>query len=412
MAVSDRGCAIGCLGKWPILRKTLFAVCLARVYNERMYLDRTYRPRRRTRGLGRLWPLIFIALLSVILYEEQPRWLIAQSPLPTPTPTRSAIFFQASAESALRANNYEAAFRAYAEMSRLEPTNPDSFIALSELHLMFQDTEQALQAAQRAVGVAPNDPDALAARARALNWENENDDAAIDAFDALEIDPEHVRTLAVLSEIYTDIGNRDIAENYINQALALDPTDILALRNRAYLLEQRGDYEAAVAAYEAAIAAAPHRFDLYIEFGRLLRVGLGNFDQAVEVYRAAVKVYEAPITLDALGDGLYNNGDHLQAVRELRKAIELDPTFGLAQIHLGMALYARRNYEDAATHLEIGLRLVGDDARVEQIYTAGLAYVYKEPRECEKAIPWLQKALELDTTSSPALDGMARCSQP
>lgn len=376
-----------------------------------MYLDRTYHPRRRTRGLARFWPLFLAAILGVILYEEQPTWLVPQSPLPTPTPTRSAIFYQASAESALRAGNYDAAFRAYNEMSRLEPTNPDSFVALSDLHLMFQDLDRALQEAQQAVSVAPDDPDALVARARALNWKDENDDAAIDAFNALEINPDHVHTLAVLGEIYTDVGNRETAEEYINQALALDPKDVLALRNRAYLLQQRGDYVEAATAFEAAIAAAPQRFDLYIQYGRLLQVGLGEFDKAVDIYRKAVDVYDAPITLDALGDGLYNNGDHLQAVRELRKAIEIDPEFGFAQVHLGMALYARRNYEDAATHLDKGLRLVGDRARIEQFYTAGLAFIYKEPSECDKAIPWLQKALELDSESTPVIDGLTRCSQ-
>lgn len=389
-----------------------FVAALEKVYNGAMYLDRTYRPRRRTRGLARFWPLYLVAFIGIILYQEQPTWLVPQSPLPTPTPTRSAIFYQASAESALRAGNYDAAFLAYGEMSRLEPNNPDSFVALADLHLMFQNVEKSLEAAQRAVSVAPDDPDALTARARALNWNEQNDDAAIDAFDALEIDPDHVRTLAVLGEIYTDVGNPEIAEQYINQALALDPQDVLALRNRAYFLEQRGVYSDSVTAYEAAITAAPQRFDLYIEYGRLLRVGLGDFTKAVEVYRQAVNVYEAPITLDALGDGLYNKGDHLQAVRELRKAVEMDPNYGPAQVHLGMALYARRNYEDAATALEKGLTLIGDRGRVEQLYTAGLAYIYKEPRECDKAIPWLQKALVMDANSSPALDGLARCSQP
>ncbi|MBX3015185.1 MAG: tetratricopeptide repeat protein [Caldilineaceae bacterium] len=376
-----------------------------------MYLDRTYHPRRRTRGFARFWPLFLALFVGVILYEEQPTWLIPQSPLPTPTPTRSAIFYQASAESALRAGNYDAAFTAYREMSRLEPTNPDSFIALSELHLIFRDAAAALREAQRAVGLAPTDPDALTARARALNWGMENDDAAIDAFNALDIDPNHVFTDTATTEIYTDVGNREIAARYLDQALALDPNDVLALRNKAYLLERSRDYEAAAAAYEAAIAVAPKRFDLYIEYGRLLRVGMANFEKAVEEYRKAVAVYEAPITLDALGDGLYNNGDHLQAVRELRKAVEMDPNYGWAQVHLGMALYARRNYEDAATHLDIGLTLVGDEARIEQLYTAGLAYVYKEPRECDKALPWLEKALALDSRSAPALDGVTRCSQ-
>ncbi|MCB0062866.1 MAG: tetratricopeptide repeat protein, partial [Caldilineaceae bacterium] len=138
-------------------------------------------------------------------------------------------------------------------------------------------------------------------------------------------------------------------------------------------------------------------------------IGLGEFEKAVEIYRKAVEVYEAPITLDALGEGLYNRGDHLQAVRELRRAVEMNDRYGPARVHLGMALFARRNFEDAATHLEIGLQLIGDEARIENLYTLGLAYIYKEPRECDKAIPWLQKALALNPDNGPALDGIAVC---
>ncbi|MEZ4870409.1 MAG: tetratricopeptide repeat protein [Caldilineaceae bacterium] len=375
-----------------------------------MYLDRTYRPRRRRRGLGRFWPLILLAVIAVILYEEQPRWLVPQEPEITPTPTPNAVFFQMLAENALRLNQYDDAFRAFGQMTRLEPQNPQPFIAQSEIRLMFREVDEALRLAQRAVAVAPKNPDALVARARALNWKEENDDAINDALDALDIDPEHAKAYAVLCEIYTDVGNWDIAEGYLEQALTLDPTDVTALRNRAYLAERRGHYEEAITAYEAAIAVAPNRFDLYIEMARQYE-GLGDYNKAVEIYRQAVAVYEAPITLEALGEGLYNIGDHLQAVRELRKAVEADPNYGPAQVQLGMALYARRNFEDAATHLAIGLRLVGDRARIEQIYTLGLAYIYKEPSECDKAIPELQKALTMDPESGPALDGIARCAQ-
>jgi hypothetical protein len=41
-----------------------------------------------------------------------------------------------------------------------------------------------------------------------------------------------------------------------------------------------------------------------------------------------------------------------------------------------------------------------------------LAFIYKEPRDCEKAIPWLQKALELNATNQPVIDALTRCSQP
>jgi tetratricopeptide (TPR) repeat protein len=166
-----------------------------------------------------------------------------------------------------------------------------------------------------------------------------------------------------------------------------------------------------VDAYQRALDIAPNRFDLYIEKARQYRVGLLDYEKANEAYQKAVEVYRTAMTLDALGDGLYNAGDHLQAVRVLREAIELNPTYAPAQVHLGMALYARRNYEDAVIALEAGLPALGESARIEQVYTAGLAHIYKDPPECDKAEPWLRMALERDPESGPALDGLRVCGQ-
>jgi tetratricopeptide (TPR) repeat protein len=376
-----------------------------------MYLDRTYHPRRRRRGWGQFWPLYLIIALAIILYEQQPSWLLSPNATPTPAPTRAAIAFIADATRARQAGDYDVALAAYEQVNRLEPQNSEVLVAQSEIYLIFGDLAQARQYAQRAVDAAPESPPALTALARALNWLGENEEAINYAFDALDINPEYALALAVLGEIYTDEGNWDTAADYIQQALDREPDNVTALRNRAYLFERRGDYESAIAALQQAIAAAPQRFDLYIELGRQYRVGMEDYVKANEAYAKAVSVYEAPITLDAQGDGLYNTGDHLQAVRVLRKAIELDPNYGPALVHLGMALYARRNYEDASLNLDNGLNLIGDKARIEQLYTAGLAFINKEPRECDKAIPWLLKALEIDAEATPALQGLAACDQ-
>ena len=255
----------------------------------------------------------------------------------------------------------------------------------------------------------PKNPDALNALARAQDWNGEYESALNNALDALEIDPQNATSLAILGEVYTDVGNWDVAEDYLQQALEIDPENVTLLRNLAYLNEMRGDYDTAVTLYDQAIAVAPNRFDLYIEKGRQYRIGLLDYDKAIENYRKAVEAYKTAVTLDALGDGLYNSGDHLQAVRVLREAVELDPTYGPALVHLGMALYARRNYEDAAVELEKGLKIVGENARIEQIYTLGLAHIYKSPSECDKAEVWLRKSLEIDPESGPALEGLRLC---
>jgi tetratricopeptide (TPR) repeat protein len=376
-----------------------------------MLLDRTYRPRRRRRWWGDYWPLYLLAVASIILYEQRPAWLSPSNPTPTPLPTRAAIAFIADAGLALAAGDYDVALTAYAQASRLEPENAGILAIQSEIQLYFGDTEKALSLGQRAVEAEPRNPQALTALARAYNWDNDNVKALQYAFEALEYEPESPTATAVLAEIYTDEGNLELAENYLQQALARDPADPLVLRNQAYLYERRREYDNAIAALQAALQVAPHRFDLYIEMARIYRVGLADYTKANEALAQAVRVYESPMTLDAQGEGLNLTGDYLQAVVVLRKALELDPDYGPALVHLGQALYARRNYEDASEALERGLRIIGERARIEQLYTAGLAYVNKEPRECDKAIPWLLKALEIDGNASPARQGLVTCGQ-
>ncbi len=374
-----------------------------------MQLDRSYKPKRKRRGLAKFWPLLVIAIVAIVLYEQQPTWLVTRPTAPTPIPTRSAVSYLADAQISLNAGDYAGAIVAYKEMMRLEPDNPKPLAELSSLYLIHSDLTKSLEMAEQAVSLDPRDPTALNALARAQDWHSEYEAALNSALDALEIDPENATSLAILGEIYTDIGNWDQAEAYLQQAQEIEPENVMLLRNLAYLSEMRGDYETAIELYDEAIKAAPHRFDLYIQKGRQYRVGLLDYDKAIENYRAAVEVYKTGATLDALGDGLYNSGDHLQAVRVLREAVELDPNYGPSLVHLGMALYARRNYEDAAVELEKGLKLVGEGARVEQIYTLGLAHIYKEPSECDKAEEWLRMALEIDPESGPALEGMRIC---
>jgi tetratricopeptide (TPR) repeat protein len=162
---------------------------------------------------------------------------------------------------------------------------------------------------------------------------------------------------------------------------------------------------------DRALTQDPQRADLFMEKARIYRIGKADFAKAIEAYRAAVDANKTPVTLDALGEGLYNAGDHIQAVRVLREAVEMDPNYGPALVHLGMALYARRNYEDAVTNLEKGLALIGDKAREDHFYTAGLAHINKEPRECALAEPWLRKALEKNSGSAPAIAGLDVCAK-
>jgi tetratricopeptide (TPR) repeat protein len=89
--------------------------------------------------------------------------------------------------------------------------------------------------------------------------------------------------------------------------------------------------------------------------------------------------------------------------------VERNPNNTAALAHLGMALYRRQRYEDAVEPLE---KAISQGAENEAYYyTLGLSYVYGEPRQCDKAIPWLEKALEINPYSQPALSGLRTCEE-
>ena len=245
--------------------------------------------------------------------------------------------------------------------------------------------------------------------ARVLDWRGNYDSASDFAFQALELEPDNADVLAVLGEIYSDVGNYSVALEYLEEALAIDPLNVLARRNLGYLSEIQRDRERAIAEYSRAIELAPNRPDLYIERGR--QYGLREeWGPAIASYEKAVAVGETAFALDALGWALWNSGDHLQALRILRRAAELEPENGLVLAHLGMAYYRRLNYESAAETLERALAILDEDKINAQFtLTLGLSHVYKKPQECDLAVPWLHRTLEFAPGLSSALHGLRRC---
>jgi tetratricopeptide (TPR) repeat protein len=353
--------------------------------------------------------LLVLVAVGIVLYETRPGWLVERPLIVTPTPTRSAVSFLAEAQAELLRGNYAGAIAAYEQVAAVDPQNPEPYVVKARLFLVEGNAQAAQAVAAKAVELAPADPNALAALARAEDWLGNYEEAMRYALDAYELQPDNPETLAIIAEIYTDVGNLERAEEYLGKALSLDPENVLALRNRAYLLERQGQYQEAIAVLEQALALAPQRADLYLQKAQIYRLRLADYPNAIAAYRSAVDANRTPQTLTALGEGLYITGDHLVAIRTLNSALDLDPDYAPALVYLGMALYIRRNYEDAAAALDRGLPLWEEQAREEHYYTAGLAHVYKEPRECEAAQVWLKKALEKNPESGPALAGIKLC---
>jgi len=137
---------------------------------------------------------------------------------------------------------------------------------------------------------------------------------------------------------------------------AAPPTDAHEFFELGVALEDR-DPQAAVDAYERAIATDPGRLDARINLGRLLHEAR-SFAKAERVYREALKAgVRDPLLLFNLGVLLEDMDRRADAVRAYEAALAADPS--LADCHYNLALLYEKlkRPKDAIRHMSQYRRL-------------------------------------------------------
>ena len=126
---------------------------------------------------------------------------------------------------------------------------------------------------------------------------------------------------------------------------------------RGIELEQGGDREGAIKAYERAVAEAPDRVDAHINLGRLLHEAK-RLAQAEQAYRSALRLCgEDPVLLFNLGVLLEDRGRDADALKAYATALAADP--GLADCHYNLSLLYQKlkKPRDALRHMSQYRRL-------------------------------------------------------
>jgi tetratricopeptide (TPR) repeat protein len=366
--------------------------------------------RRRSSPLRVLILLVLVAAGAYILIYRRD----AIRPLqigPTPTPTPAADEIMDRAHDLYMEGDLDAAIAAYAQATVLDPGDPMPYVWWSLLLTLRGRTDEAVDRARTAVGIAADSAEAMAALCMALDWHAEGDQALLQealsaCLAAADLDPSYAEAQAYLAEVYADLGQINQAVEAGRLAIALDDTSVFAHRDLGYALMKQRRYDDAVHQYQRASQLHPRLAQPYIDLGHLYRIR-NRYKDAIAAYeRATVVDPNSAHALDALGWwGYFQTGDHQRAAVVLQKATELDPTYGPAFGHLGLTYYILRNYEDAILAYKQALDL--GVTELEYYYELGLSYVYLD--RCEEARPWLEAAIELDNTAWPAWEGLDLC---
>ena len=166
-----------------------------------------------------------------------------------------------------------------------------------------------------------------------------------------------IKAEALLSLVYSDNGDDELAVTHANTALASDPTNFEALLARASSLAAQQNFDAALIDFEKANEASPNS-------GRVLS-GLGEiafhnfeFDKAQENLENAVKFMPDHIGTWHMLAWTYLMHNKLdEALDIFKQSYELDRSFG--ETHGGLAaVYAMKGDKDQAEkHMKLAKKL-------------------------------------------------------
>src|SRR5688572_5159416 len=314
----------------------------------------------------------------------------------TALPTRSVDSYLMEGDAYFSAGNVNKAITSYQEAGRANPNDAKLWAELARIQtyssaFLITNPEkkarllEALDSANKAVELAPDDSTIHAIRAFVLDWNangnfNASDqvqkyliEAEQEALIALQLESTNTLALAYYAEILIDQQKWNQAELFMQQALARPDADqqMDVHRINAYLLETLGQYNLAITEYEKAITLEPNFTFLYLRIGanyRRLAFEIPNPDAALPVYEKSLEYFDRAVEINKQ-IGVKDPGPHLSiartysqlgeffaAARNVQKALEYEPTNADIYGQLGIVYFRSRNYEGSIYSFECAIR--------------------------------------------------------
>ena len=333
----------------------------------------------------------------------------------TPLPTRSVDSYLMEGDAYFSAGNVNKAITSYQEAGRANPNDAQLWAELARIQtyssaFLITNPEkqarllEALDSANKAVELAPEDSTIHAIRAFVLDWNANGNfyasdqvqkyliEAEQEALIALQLESTNTLALAYYAEILIDQQKWNQAELYMEQALARPDADQLmdVHRINAYLLETLGQYNLAITEYDKAITLEPNFTFLYLRAGanyRRLAFEIPNPDAALPVYEKSLEYFDRAVDINKQ-IGVNDPGPHLSiartysqlgeffaAARNVQKALEYEPTNADIYGQLGIVYFRSRNYEGSIFSFECAIR---GCSGIDSCYGRGLDKCYPD----------------------------------
>ena len=390
-------------------------------------------PRYPRRGPSCLLVLFVLFGITVSFYVIQNAEEVRSAIIPTPTaePTRSATEFAVLAELSREDGQNGEAIDFYNQAIERDPTNPEFYIRIIDLMVRENLAQQAVERAEQATVLDPENDAVWTAAAAAylaegdrlsdLGDENAANlqyaNAAQAARKAINITPETAPALAYAAGgtvLQGDPEKYEQAQLFADDAVRIEPNNAIARYYMATVFTYQGRYTEAMEQYQLGLEADPSNPDLYIGLAYNY-YGTGSTSDAILTFDDALNV--DPDNAEAFDGRAYmylQLGDAPMAEQNALEATRYNPNMARAQGRLGEAYFQQNNYPDAIAALEKAVALYGRATELNARFFNMLAsaYIRRDLNDCSLAVPLFEQVLDVTTNEllvASANDGLLEC---
>jgi arylsulfatase A-like enzyme/Tfp pilus assembly protein PilF len=220
----------------------------------------------------------------------------------------------------------------------------------------------------------------------------------------LEIVPNDVWTLRLLTSAYVEKGDLDRAEQMAMRSLELEKHEPSIYLSLGRIALSRGRVAEAERHYRRALELDPQFAPAYVALGTL-QARVGDTAAALEHFHQAIEMdpgMSGPMAYNAMG-GMYLGRMELEQAREaFNKTLEIDKLNGGARSGLATILIEENKLEQAEAELETAAHFLPNDVRV----LATLAALHNKRQDYDQGVELARRALEVNENNTQALNGL------
>ena len=261
------------------------------------------------------------------------------------------------------------------------------------------ERDSALQSYEQALGLDPENVDALYNRGNVLQTMGRNEDALASYDRAIALAPGDSAAWNNCAVVLLALRRLDQALGACAHAITLDPQHAEAFNNRGNILVELGRGDEALADFDTAMALRPAYIEASINHGNTLRA-LGRLDEALASYDAALVIdAETAEAHHGRGNALHKLKRSVEALEAYGQAVVFKPDSALFRASLGNLYSELRRPDSALKCFEAALRLDEGMAAAHN----GRGLVLQQLKRFDEALASFERSLALDPDYTDAL---------